>query len=133
MKKTSFTSKTDTEIESQVNTDVAVDLTAQSIDQSLQTLNLLKESLESLSSSLTLILSSQDSSEQEEELIDFELSDEDRQNVESFIQELLGSSIASVNQDTAEMAKDLNEVASILDSQEDLTIQQDLAAAKDSN
>ena len=133
MKKTSFTSKTDTEIESQVNTDVAVDLTAQSIDQSLQTLNLLKESLESLSSSLTLILSSQDSSEQEEELIDFELSDEDRQNVESFIQELLGSSIASVNQDTAEMAKDLDEVASILDSQEDLTIQQDLAAAKDSN
>ena len=133
MKKTSFTSKTDTEIESQVNTDVAVDLTAQSFDQSLQTLNLLKESLESLSSSLTLILSSQDSSEQEEELIDFELSDEDRQNVESFIQELLGSSIASVNQDTAEMAKDLDEVASILDSQEDLTIQQDLAAAKDSN
>ena len=133
MKKTSFTNKTDTEIESQVNTDVAVDLTAQSIDQSLQTLNLLKESLESLSSSLTLILSSQDSSEQEEELVDFELSNEDRQNIESFIKELLGSSISSVNEDTAEMAKDLDEVASILDSQEDLTIQQDLAAAKDSN
>lgn len=133
MKKTSFTNKTDTEIESQVNTDVAVDLTAQSIDQSLQTLNLLKESLESLSSSLTLILSSQDSSEQEEELVDFELSNEDRQNIESFIKELLGSSISSVNQDSGEIAKDLDEVASILDSQEDLTIQQDLAAAKDSN